>query len=148
MQIEYDGQKEEAYSLTIYKTHAQEILNGSKTVEIRTYSNKNCALFLDPEKAAQNAKARKEGRLSDLVWPMKDIFAIHFYDRGGRYELNVLLDYCGVACMCEEDIKMLGDRFGFHDYDNEWQQYANMPKDDRPWFFWFHVSDIVNSRGL
>lgn len=29
MQIEYDGQKEEAYSLTIYKTHAQEILNGS-----------------------------------------------------------------------------------------------------------------------
>ena len=114
MQIEYDGQKEEAYSLTIYKTHAQEILNGSKTVEIRTYSNKNCALFLDPEKAAQNAKARKEGRLSDLVWPMKDIFAIHFYDRGGRYELNVLLDYCGVACMCEEDIKMLGDRFGFH----------------------------------
>ena len=148
MQIEYDGQKEEAYSLTIYKTHAQEILNGSKTVEIRTYSNKNCALFLDPEKAAQNAKARKEGRLSDLVWPMKDIFAIHFYDRGGRYELNVLLDYCGVACMCEEDIKMLGDRFCFHDYDNEWQQYANMPKDDRPWFFWFHVSDRVNSQGL
>ena len=148
MQIEYDGQKEEAYSLTIYKTHAQEILNGSKTVEIRTYSNKNCALFLDPEKAAQNAKARKEGRLSDLVWPMKDIFAIHFYDRGGRYELNVLLDYCGLACMCEEDIKMLGDRFGFHDYDNEWQQYANMPKDDRPLFFWFHVSDIVNSQGL
>lgn len=148
MQIEYDGQKEEAYSLTIYKTHAQEILNGSKTVEIRTYSNKNCALFLDPKKAAQNAKARKEGRLSDLVWPMKDIFAIHFYDRGGRYELNVLLDYCGLACMCEEDIKILGDRFGFHDCDNEWQQYANMPKDDRPWFFWFHVSDIVNSQGL
>ena len=79
---------------------------------------------------------------------MKDIFAIHFYDRGGRYSLDVLLDYCGLACMCKEDIEMLGEKFGFHDYDNEWQQYAKLPAEERPWFFWFHVCDIVNSKGL
>lgn len=32
MQIEFNGQKEEAYSLTIYKTHAKAIASGEKTV--------------------------------------------------------------------------------------------------------------------
>ena len=31
MQIEFNGQKEEAYSLTIYKTHAKAIDSGEKT---------------------------------------------------------------------------------------------------------------------
>ena len=128
MQIEFNGQKEEAYSLTIYKTHAKAIASGEKTVEIRSYS--------------------AEGKGDKREWPMKDIFAIHFYDRGGRYSLDVLLDYCGLACMCKEDIEMLGEKFGFHDYDNEWQQYAKLPAEERPWFFWFHVCDIVNSKGL
>ena len=79
---------------------------------------------------------------------MKDIFAIHFYDRGGRYSLDVLLDYCGLACMCKEDIQMLGEKFGFHDYDDEWQQYAKLPAEERPWFFWFHVSEVIGSKGL
>ena len=39
MQLEHNGQKEEAYSLTIYKTHAKAIASGEKTVEIRSYSN-------------------------------------------------------------------------------------------------------------
>jgi hypothetical protein len=148
MQIEFNGQKEEAYSLTIYKTHAKSIASGEKTVEIRSYSNKNCEMFLDPQKLERNAKLEEAGKGDMKEWPMKDIFAIHFYDRGGRYELNVLLDYCGLACMCKEDIQMLGERFGFHDYDDEWQQYAKLPKEERPWFFWFHVSEIVGSRGL
>lgn len=59
MQIEYNGQKEEAYSLTIYKTHAQEILSGSKTVEIRTYSNQNCAMFLDPKRRRRTPRPGK-----------------------------------------------------------------------------------------
>ena len=48
MQLEHNGQKEEAYSLTIYKTHAKAIASGEKTVEIRSYSNKNCEMFLRP----------------------------------------------------------------------------------------------------
>ena len=52
MQIEFNGQKEEAYSLTIYKTHAKAIKSGEKTIEIRSYSNKNCEMFLDPKMAS------------------------------------------------------------------------------------------------
>ena len=61
MQIEFNGQKEEAYSLTIYKTHAKAIASGEKTVEIRSYSNKNCEMFLDPKKLERNAKLEAEG---------------------------------------------------------------------------------------
>ena len=148
MQLEHNGQKEEAYSLTIYKTHAKAIASGEKTVEIRSYSNKNCEMFLDPKKLERNAKLEAEGKGDKREWPMKDIFAIHFYDRGGRYSLDVLLDYCGLACMCKEDIQMLGEKFGFHDYDDEWQQYAKRPAEERPWFFWFHVCEVIDSKGL
>ena len=62
MQLEHNGQKEEAYSLTIYKTHAKAIASGEKTVEIRSYSNKNCEMFLDPKKLERNAKLEAEGK--------------------------------------------------------------------------------------
>ena len=59
MQIEFNGQKEEAYSLTIYKTHAKAIASGEKTVEIRSYSNKNCEMFLSkPRARATSANGR------------------------------------------------------------------------------------------
>lgn len=159
MQIEYNGKKIEAYSLTLYKKHAQEILSGKKTIEIRNLSDKNWAMFIDKEagkKWHEAVEANKSDEELDALaneigkpYPfLNEVFAIHFYDRGGRYELNVLLDEVGFACMNKEDIEFLAKEFGFHDYDNEWQKYKGVDDVDKPHFFWFHIDKIVSSRGL
>ena len=64
MQLEHNGQKEEAYSLTIYKTHAKAIASGEKTVEIRSYSNKNCEMFLDPKKLDATPSSKPRARVT------------------------------------------------------------------------------------
>ena len=58
MQLEHNGQKEEAYSLTIYKTHAKAIASGEKTVEIRSYSNLNATPSSKPKATVTSANGR------------------------------------------------------------------------------------------
>ena len=142
--VEYD-----AYTLPIEKEFAQQIAAGTKTVEIRIWSDFNTKRFIDREAWKKNDELVAQGRADECVPVLKNIFAIHFYDRAhGAFELDVLLDECGIASMTKEDIGYLADTYGYHDQDNEWQQFANMKKEEIPSFFWFHIDKVVKSEGL
>lgn len=148
MTIEYKGKQIEAYSLPLMKKFAQEILHGEKTIEIRTMSERNYAMFMDKDKIAANEKLIDEGRGEECVLAMKEVFAIHFYDRGGHFEINVLVDELGVGQMTKKWVKEMNEKFNFHDYDNGWQKYDGLPDDKIPMFFWFHIEEVLSHKGL
>ena len=154
----YKGKEEEAYSLSIYENHAREILRGEKTVEIRSMTPKNWAMFINKDVKqkwddACHANLPQE-ELDKFIeehgpWPfMKDVFAIHFYDRGGRFSLDVVLDEVGFSPINRDTIENFNEHFNFHDYDNEWQQYTNLADCDKPHVFWFHVLEVIGHTGL
>lgn len=148
MKIKYKGQDVEAYSLTIYKKHAMEILSGEKTIEMRNDSPKNFQMFVDEEKVKDNIVAMEDGRDKDWVCPLKRTNFIHFYDRGGRFSLDVRIDACGYAVCQKEDIEMLNEEYGYHDMDEYVEKYKDLEFHDKPCFYWFHIAEIVESRGL
>jgi len=149
MKINIKGNQIEAYPLIMRKSNALEILHGKKTVEIRQYSRKYVKMFTDFEQLKINEQLRKEGRDDECVYPNRtDISAVHFYSTGAPWSLDVEIDEIGVATMCEEDIKFLNDEYGFHDYDNEWQQFADMPFEEKPMFYYLHISRVLRSEGL
>lgn len=149
MKIDYYGQKVEAYDLILKKPYALDILEGRKTVEIRAYSPFYCSRFTDAHLFDENEKLRAAGREDECVPPWRtDIGFVHFHDYGNTWFLDVGLDEIGLTDMTEEGVRFLAEEFGFHEYDNEWQQFAGLPEDEVPAFFYLHINEIVRQSGL
>jgi len=149
MKIKFEGNEYDAYALIMRKPNAQAILSGKKTLEIRQFSNRYVKMFTDFEQVEKNAKLREEGRDDECQSSCRgDIGVVHFYSTGAPWFLDVKIDEIGIATMCEEDIKFLNDEYDFHDYDNEWQQFNDLPFNEKPMFYYLHISDILQYEGL
>ena len=149
MMIVYQGELVEAYDLIMKKAFALEILNGQKTLEIRPYSPFYCSRFVDVHQLEENERRRAAGREDEILAPYRtDIGFIHFHDYGKTWVLDVAIDEIGVSDLTREGVAFLADEFGFHDYDEEWQQYEGMPEDEVPTFFYLHICEVVRQSGL
>lgn len=148
MKINVNGNEVEAYALIMKKENALEILNGTKTLEIRVDNSKYERMFTDPKKVAENRQAEAEGR-DEWRSPLRtDVAYVHFYNYANTWALDCEIDDIGTAFLTKEDIGFLNREYGFHDYDNEWQEYIGRPEDEIPFFFYLHIAAIVGHRGL
>ena len=148
MKINVNGNEVEAYALIMKKENALEILRGTKTVEIRSANTKYEKMFTDQEQLAKNREAVKEGRDDWQVPIRKDIGFVHFYNYANTWALDCEIDEIGTASLTQEDVESLREDFGFHDLDNEWQEFEGKPIEEVPFFFYLHISAIVGHRGL
>lgn len=149
MKINYKGQEAEAYALIMKKENALEILKGKKTVEFRDFTPKYEKMFTDFEQIAKNQDLVAAGRENECLPPFNtDIEAIHFYPYNNSWHLDVLIDEIGVVDITEEGAKFLADTFGCHEMDDQWQQFAHLPKDKIPFTFYLHIDEIVGHHGL
>lgn len=149
MKIEYQGELVEAYDLIMKKVFALEILNGQKTLEIRPYSPFYCSRFIDTQQLEENERRRAAGRKDEILAPYRtDIGFIHFHDYGKTWFLDVAIDEIGTTDMTKEGVAFLAEEFGFHEYDNEWQQFEGKPLEEVPEFFYLHICEIVRQAGL
>lgn len=149
MKINYKGQEAEAYALIMKKENALEILRGKKTVEFRNFAPKYEKMFTDFEQIAKNQELVAAGRENECLPPFKtDIEAVHFYPYNNSWHLDVLIDEIGIVDITEEGAKFLADTFGCHEMDDQWQQFAHLPKDKIPFMFYLHIDEIVGHHGL
>lgn len=148
MKITVDGQKEEAYALIMRKENALEILHGTKTVEIREANSKYEKMFTDQDRLEKNRQAEAEGRDEWQVPVRTDVAFVHFYNYNNSWSLDCEIDEIGTASLTKEDVDFLNQEFGFHELDNEWQEFEGKPDDEIPFFFYLHIKGIVAHRGL
>ena len=149
MKIDYKGEQVEAYDLIMKKENALAILNGTKTVEIRPFTPSYSEKFTDFDQLEKNEKLREEGHEDQCQPPYRtDIGFIHFRNYNNSWSLDVAIDELGMTEMTEEGVRFLSEEFGFHDYDEEWQQYEGMPEEDIPLFYYMHIVEIVRQTGL
>ena len=148
MKINVNGNEVEAYALIMKRENALEILRGEKTIEIRVDSPRYVKMFTDQEQVERNRKAEAEGR-DEWESPLrKDIGFVHFYNYAGTCSLDCEIDEIGTASLIKDDIDFLNEEYGFHDFDNEWQQYEGKPEEEIPFFFYIHIAAIVGHQGL
>lgn len=148
MKIQVNGHEEEAYALIMRKENALEILHGSKTVEIRAFNSKYEKLFTDQEQMKRNRQAEAEGRDEWQVPVRSDVAFVHFYNYNNTWSLDCEIDEIGTASMTKEDVEFLNQEFGFHDLDNDWQEFDGRPDEEIPFFFYIHIVAVVGHRGL
>lgn len=145
MKITYNNKEYEAYALLMRKENAIDIISGKKRVEIREFSPFYEKMFIDQKIVEQNRKIKCE---SEYVSPMRDVPCIHFYSTGAPWTLDVSINDIGIASMIEEDIKWLNEEYGFHDFDNEWQQYVGKPEEEIPIFFYLGIEKVLQHEGI
>jgi len=138
-QILYNGKEVEAYDFIMRKENALDIIDGKKRIEIRSFSPYYHKLLIDKEQEKINQENPNE-----YIEPIRtDIEFIHFHNYNNSWFLDVKINEIGLSIMNKEDIEMLAEDFDFHDFDNEWQQFENLPDEQKPLFYWFSITKIV-----
>lgn len=151
MKINVNGQEVEAYALLMQRENALDILSGRKTVEIRALNSKYDKMFTDEKKLEKNEELRKAGRDEECEAPYRtDVGYVHFYtmNKQNPWTLDVAIDEIGMTEMTKAGIEFLNKEFGFHDFDEEWQKYADVPQDEVPLFYYLHIAEVVGQTGL
>lgn len=148
MKIEFEGKEFEAYDLILTKENALEILSGKKKIDIRVMSDTYINKFLDKKVRAEQEKASERGEEVFIEDAIKPIWLARFRNYKKTWWMDVVLSEVGLCMMEEEEIKELAEDFDFHDYDNEWQQYADLPDEEKPMFFILAIDKILDCHGL
>ena len=124
---------------------------GRKTVEFREvkphYSNR----ILDKRVMAWRDLHDQDTTIPDEEYefadPIRQVRSIHFYDYNGTWSLDVAIKETGIITITESDIRMLQQRFGCHDYDEDPARLSAMgiPDSARPALFYFAVDHVIES---
>lgn len=147
--INYKGQEIEAYALVMRKENALDILNGKKVIETRALSAKYEKMFTDFKQVEENEKLRKEGREDECKSILRtDIEAVHFYSTGAPWFLDVAIDEIGIGEITEEGIKFMHDEFGFHDFNEQLEEFKKNPPKETPLFYYLHICEVIGHGGL
>lgn len=147
--ISLQGKEYEAYHLIMRRENAEAIMRGEKTVEFRAFTNKYCSMFFDKEAVERNNKRIDEGRGEELEPDCRtDIEIVHFYNYNNTFSLDVAIDEIGYGKYDEESAKNMVEWFGCHELDDQWQQFKDLPDHKKPMFFYLHISEVLQSKGL
>lgn len=149
MTIEINGKPVEAYHLIMKKENALDILNGKKKIEIRAFSKKYNDMFINKElyKEFQEYLKDPDGSM-ELEDCLNETEYIYFTNYNKSWYLIVEVLDIAVYKMTQEDVEVLNEDYDFHDFDNEWQQYKDLPEDEIPVFYGLGLADVISHEGL
>lgn len=147
MKIQVNGKEVEAYHLIMRKENALEIVNGTKKIEVRNFSDKYCKLFIDVEKEEKVLETQRNN--PDAEFSFEDIMRddvkyIFFTNYNKSWSLVVELDYITAFELSETDVKHLNEAFDFHDLDESVEEFKDEPEGEKPLMFGLVLGSIVN----
>lgn len=143
MNIKINGKEYEAYDLVMRRENAQAIIDGKKTIEIRSFNSHYMSLFYDKEK-------RKNFDPSDLnaEEPFKDIQFVRFHNYNYSWYLDVQIDEIGSVILDKTGIMGLQRDFNYHELDSEIERYKDTPEEEIPIVFYMHIAEIVGRKAI
>lgn len=147
MKINVNGKEVEAYRLIMQKANAKEILDGTKKIEIRDFSATYERMFIDKEKEKQVIERRQKNPDEEFFFEditRSDVKYIRFTNYSGSWYLDVSLKYITAFELSEEDIKFLNKEFDFHDLDETWQEFKDLPENEKPLMFAIVLDKVEN----
>lgn len=131
------------------REYAEAIIAGTKTVEFRECKPHYGNRIFDKRVLAWRDLHDQDATIPDEEYacadPIRQVRTIHFYDYNGTWSLDVAIKENGLISITESDIRMLQDRFGCHDYDEDPARLAAMgiPESERPLLFYFAIERVL-----
>lgn len=139
----------ERLDLIMKREYAQQIAEGKKLVEIRSYSEfyRNRLYdkaVLDYEDKHWDDELMKLQML-DFNDSVRAVKTIHFHDYNNSWFLDVECIENNTVVVNDDQVGYLQDEFGFHDFDEELAGLNKRKAKERPIFFYFAIGKIVGT---
>lgn len=145
----------EKLSLVMKKEFALEILAGTKTLEIRDAESKKYQdMLYDKEMLAYEEKHWDDElmrlQLIDFTSNVRPVMSIHFYTYNNSWSLDVECVNNGVMQVTNEQVDTLRKLYKSNEFDDLLADLnaKRVPNEDRPYFFYFAVGDIIARRNI
>ena len=139
----------EVLNLTMNRENAEAIACGMKTVEFRECKPFYGSRIFDKKVLAwRDAHADDTSILDDefqYADPVRQVRRIHFYDTAKTFTLDVTVKETGLIEVTEECVRMLQERFGCHEQDENLAilEAQRIPREERPVLFYFAIDKVI-----
>lgn len=139
----------ERLDLIMRKEFAKEILAGTKTVEIRNYTEHYCNRLYD-KKVLQYEEEHWDDELMKLQMidfndSVRAVETIHFHDYGKTWYLDVECIDNNTVLIVDEQVEQLQEEYDCHEFDEMLADLNAQKATERPIFFYFAVGKILGT---
>ena len=139
----------ERLDLVMRKEFALEILDGTKTVEIRSYSNFYCSRLYDKIVLAYEQAHWDDELMRMMMIDFNDsvraVKTIHFHDYGKTWFLDVECIDNSTVLIRDDQVGYLQEQFNCHEFDEELAELNAENASERPIYFYFAVGKVLGT---
>ena len=129
------------------KVNAEQILAGTKKLEFRAYSDFYIRRLIDQEVADYLTSHIEDEEVMTFCNDIRQVKTIHFHDYNNSWFLDVECTFNDAFAIVPNDIRMLNEKYGCHDYDEDLKRMEAMkvPADERPYLFYFVCGKVLDT---
>ena len=139
----------ECLNLIMRREFAEEILAGTKKVEIRSYSQHYVDRLYDKDVLAYEDKHWDDEvmrmQMIDFNDSVRAVKKIHFHNYNNSWFLDVECVDNNTVLLVDEQVKYLQTEYGCHDFDEELERLNRRNAEERPMYFFFAVGRILDT---
>ena len=139
----------EKLDLVMRKEFAKEIIEGTKTVEIRNYTNFYTSRLYDKAVLAYEEEHWDDELMRMMMLDFNDsvrgVKTIHFHDYGKTWFLDVECDENNTVVITDDQVGYLQECFDCHEFDDMLAGLNAQNATERPIFFYFAVGEIIDT---
>lgn len=139
----------ECLNLIMRREYAEEILAGTKKVEIRSYSQHYADRLYDKDVLAYEDKYWDDElmrmQIFDFTDSVRAVKKIHFHNYNNSWFLDVECIDNNTVIVNDEQVRYLQEEYDCHEFDDELKELNKCNADVRPMFFYFAVGRILST---
>lgn len=137
----------ECLDLIMKKVYAEQILAGTKKLEFREYKDFYIRRIIDGDVQEYIHEHNDDDDVLTFCNDIRQVKTIHFHDYNKSWFLDVECTYNDAFSITKEDICMLNEKYGCHDYDDDLKhmEVMNVPQNERPWIFYFVCGKVLDT---
>lgn len=139
----------EKLDLVMKKEYAKEIIAGTKTVEIRNYSDFYSSRLYDKDVLAFEDEHWDDELMRLMLLDFNDsvraVKTIHFHDYGKTWYLDVECIDNNTVVVTDNQVQHLQKTFNCHEFDEMLADLNAQNATERPIFFYFAVGKVLGT---
>lgn len=139
----------EKLDLVMRKEYAKEIMAGTKTVEVRSYSDFYVSRLYDKDVLDYEDKHWDDEVMRMMMVDFNDsvraVRTIHFHDYGKTWYMDVECIDNNTVLINDEQVGYLQEEFDCHEFDEELADLNAAKATERPIYFYFAVGKILGT---